>query len=231
MALNRRRPPLSRTPRHARTRSPHAQRLGARLALAGVALLTASLAGCSSPAASGTPGPIATTGAASVAPTPLGPPATAVPGATPLVRIDPALLQVLPDSVDGLSVNESTETDADATTNGSLASLGDSAAGGIAVDPAQGDFVIALVVHLRANALTDQAFQSWRDTYDQGVCAGSGVIGKAQSDIGGRTVYVGTCGNGFHTYYTWIPEKQLLISASSAGSRRLGELLFANLRV
>lgn len=192
-------------------------------------VLVAILAACTGPA-SGSPGPIATTGLGSAQPTPLGPPATPAPGATPLVRIDESLLQVLPASVDGLSVNDSTETDADAQTNGSLASLGDAAAGGIAVDPAQGDFVIALVVHLRANALTDQGFESWRTTYDQGVCSGSGVIATAQSDIGGRTVYVGTCGNGWHTYYTWIQAKQLLISASSGGNRRLGEVLFLTLR-
>jgi hypothetical protein len=201
------------------------------LGLVALGLLALALSACSTPDATGAPSPLATTGLASTAPTPLGPPDTAAPGATPLVRIDPALLQVLPDSVDGLSVNESTETDAAATTNGSLASLGDSAVGGIAVDPTQGDFVIALVAHLRSNALGDAVFQSWRDTYDQGVCAGSGVVGKAQSDIGGRTVYVGTCGNGIHTYYTWIPARQLLISASSGGSRRLGELLFQTLRV
>lgn len=201
-----------------------------RVAVVLVGAVVAVAGGCQ-PGASATPVPLATSSFASPAPTPLGPPSTAAPGATPLVRIDPRLLAVLPDAVDGLSVNESSETDADAQTNGSLASLADSAAGGIAIDPAKGDFVIALVVHLRAaTTLSETAFRSWRDSYDQGVCQGSGVIGTGQSDIAGRTVYVGTCGNGFHTYHTLIPARQLLVSASSGGTRRLGELLFRGLR-
>jgi len=163
-------------------------------------------------------------------PTALGPPVTLAPGQTPLVPIDPSLLKALPDEVDNLSVLESSEAEADAETNQSLASLADSAAGALAIDPTTSDYVLALVVHLRPNALTDDGFQSWRAAYDQGVCADSGIIATAESEIGGRTVFVGTCGNGFHTYHAWIQASQLLISASSGGTRRLGELLFQNLR-
>jgi hypothetical protein len=160
----------------------------------------------------------------------LGPPVTLAPGATPLVRIDPSLLSVLPDNVAGFSVLENREGDADAEANASLASLADAAVGALAIDPGPGDFVYALVVRLTPGALDEDGFRNWRDAYDQGACGGSGVGGHAQSEIGGRTVYVGTCVNGLHTYHAWIGDRNLLISASSAGTREFGRELFANLR-
>jgi hypothetical protein len=166
----------------------------------------------------------------SLGPGGIGPPVTLAPGATPLVRIDASLLAILPTDVDGLSVLESTEAEADAQANGSLASLSDGVAGALAIDPGTADFVLVDVVRLRAGVFDDSKFRTWRDTFDAGVCLDSGVIGHAQSTIGGRMVYVGTCGNGFHTYHTWIQDKNLLVSASSGGSRNLGEVLFANLK-
>lgn len=195
--------------------------------LAALAAVALAVAACGSPAPSAT-------GSASVpsqpAPGSLGPPASLVPGATPLVRIDPALLAVLPPAVGGQIVLESGEGDADASTNASLALVAESAVGALAIDPGPGDFVLALVVRLKPGALDDAGFRSWRDNFDSGVCGGSGIAGHAQSQIGGRTVYVATCGNGLHTYHTWIPDSRLLVSASSGGSRGFGELLFGALQ-
>jgi len=178
------------------------------------------------------PGPIDSPSApvATIGPGGVGPPVTLPPGATPLVRIDTSLLAVLPEEVDGLSVLESSEAEADAQANGSLASLSDGVVGALAIDPATADLVLVDVVRLRANVMDDAVFQAWRDTFDKGVCSDSGVIGRAQGQIGGRTVFVGTCGNGFRTYHTWIPDKNLLISASAGGKRELGRLLFETLK-
>jgi hypothetical protein len=186
-------------------------------------VVVAVLVGACNPAVS--PGPAAT-----LTPGSLGPPVSLPPGATPLVRIDPNLLAVLPETVGDLSVLESSEAEGDAQANGSLASLSDGIVGALAIDPGTSDFVIALVVRLRAGALDDAGFRDWRDSYDAGVCGDQGVTGNAQAQIGGRTVYVGTCGNGFHTYFTWIQDRNLLISASSGGTRNLGQALFENLR-
>lgn len=188
-------------------------------------IVVLALAGCT-PSASVPP----TVAIESLGPGGVGPPASLAPGATPLVRIDTSLLAILPSDVDGLSVLESTEAEADAQANGSLASLSDGVAGALAIDPGTADFVLVDVVRLRTGVFDDSKFGTWRDTFDAGVCLDSGVIGHAQSTIGGRTVYVGTCGNGFHTYHTWIQDKNLLVSASSGGSRNLGEVLFANLK-
>lgn len=193
--------------------------LGVAVALAGL------LAACVPGPTAGPSVPVATLGPGGV-----GPPVTLPPGATPLVRIDTSLLAVLPEEVAGLSVLESSDAEADAQANGSLASLSDGVVGALAIDPGTADFVLADVVRLRANAMTDAVFQAWRDTFDAGVCLDTGVIGRAQAQIGGRTVFVGTCGNGFRTYHTWIADKNLLVTASAGGKRQLGRLLFEALR-
>lgn len=206
--------------------SAPAQRVLAFLALALGFALALAACGTATPGASGSAGTTPTL----LPPGTLGPPASANPGPTPLVRIDPALLAVLPDSVGGQSVLESSEGDADASTNASLARIAESAVGALAIDPGPGDFVLALVVRLQPDALDDSGFRNWRDNYDVGVCSGSGVAGHAESQIGGRTVYVATCGNGLHTYHVWIPASRLLVSASSGGSANFGEQLFGALK-
>jgi hypothetical protein len=206
---------------------------GSRLPLAMLALVAAAavaggILGLSGVGRGGPPGPESS----GVVPGSLGPPASLSPGATPLVRIDRSLLAVLPATVDGHSVLESSEGDADASTNSSLARIADSAVGALAIDPGPGDFVLALVVRLKPDVLDDAGFRNWRDNYDAGACSATGVSGHAQSQIGGRTVYVATCGGNapIHTYHTWIAASGLLISAASGGSRDLGELLFESLR-
>ena len=196
------------------------------VALVAVAAFVGAFLGSRGPSPSAPPSaPVATLGPGGV-----GPPVTLPPGATPLVRIDTSLLAVLPEEVAGLSVLESADAEIDAQANGSLASLSDGVVGALAIDPGTADFVIADVVRLRANVMSDDVFKAWRDSFDKGVCLDSGVIGRAQGQIGGRTVFVGTCGNGFRTYHTWIPDKNLLISASAGGKRELGRLLFEALR-
>ncbi|HEY2916315.1 MAG TPA: hypothetical protein VGI98_03775, partial [Candidatus Limnocylindrales bacterium] len=167
----------------------------------------------------------------SVGPGGVGPPATLTPDATPLVRIDPSLLAVLPQEVDGLSVLENSEAEADAQANGTLATLSDGVVGALAIDPATADFVLADVVRLRAGAMNDAVFTAWRDSFDSGVCGQNGVVGHAQQTMRVGTVYVGTCGgqNPFHTYHVWIAARNLLVSASAGGKRELGSLLFQSL--
>jgi hypothetical protein len=183
------------------------------------ALGVTTLAGCGTPATT----PVV------LPPGSLGPPVTLAPTAAPLVRIDPSLLAVLPDSLDGLSVLESSEADADAQSNASLALIADAAVGALAIDPGSGDFVLSLVVRLKPGTVDEAGFRNWRDSYDAGACSNA-VSGHAEAAIAGRTVYVGTCANGLHTYHLWIADRNLLVSASSGGARGLGEALFAELR-
>jgi len=215
--------PVVRSARRACVAPRHARVL---FGLVAAGALVLALVGCN-PADSTAP----SLAIATVGPGGVGPPVTLEPGATPLVHVDASLLGVLPAEVDGLSLIESTEAELDAQSNGSLASLSAGIAGALAIDPGTGDFVLVDVVRLRPGIFDDTTFRNWRDTFDAGVCLDSGVTGHGQSTIGGRTVFVGTCGNALHTYHAWIPDKNLLVTASAGGSRNLGELLFANLKL
>jgi len=91
--------------------------------------------------------------------------------------------------------------------------------------------VYAIVVRLRPDVFTDDAYRDWRDSYDEGACGGvSNVVGHAQSTIGGNSVYIATCANGLRTYHAKLETRSILISASSTGDRRFGILLLGNLR-
>ena len=198
---------------------------GVRAALAGLALAVA-LGACSATQPSAPP---------DSTPTDFGTPPTddssPGPSDSATITIDPELLRVLPSKVDGLAVEESPEGDESAQTEPALAKLATSAVGAVAVDTGTTDLAYALVVKLRLGALTDSKFRDWRDSYDEGTCGGaSAVVGHAETLIAGRSVFIGTCSGGLRTYHVWIREKDLLISVSSLGPRKLGELLLAELK-
>jgi hypothetical protein len=91
--------------------------------------------------------------------------------------------------------------------------------------------VYALVVRLKPGAFGEELFRQWRDSYDDGACTQSGgVVGHAEAEIGGRQTYVTSCVQGMHTYHVWLQDQDLLISASSIGDGRFGELLLKGLR-
>jgi hypothetical protein len=143
--------------------------------------------------------------------------------------VDRTLLEILPDTVDGLEVA--------ASSDGEAAGLGDpmlarvSVAFASAFAAAGDDFVFAVVVRLRPGLLDAGSFRDWRDSFDEGACEqAGGVVGHAETEIGGRTVYIGTCGGGLRTYHVWLEGSAVLISASAVGERRLGERLVENLR-
>lgn len=192
-------------------------------------LLPTLLAGCTVESLGTMP---LTPGATLEPPGTVGPPATSGSiGPGEAVVIDTTLLAVLPGAVDGVPVTESTDGEADAIANPQLPSIASALAAGLAVDSATSNFVYAVVVRLLPGALDDIRFRDWRDSYDDGACSGAGgVVGHAQAEIGGRTVFIGTCEAGVRTYHAWIPDKDLLVSASAAGDRRLGERLIAELR-
>jgi hypothetical protein len=147
------------------------------------------------------------------------------------VAIDPSLLAVLPESVDGLPVTESPEAEAASVADPQLEAVASALAAGIAVEATSGEFAFAVVVRLLPGAMTDDTFRDWRDSYDEGACSqADGVAGHAETEIGGRTVYIGTCAGGLRTYHVWLEAQDLLVSVSAVGERRLGEHLVGNLR-
>jgi hypothetical protein len=147
------------------------------------------------------------------------------------VVVDAALLAVLPATVDGVAIVESTDGETDALSDPTLPQVAVAIAAGLAIDPASGEFVYAVVVRLREGAISDERFRDWRDSFDEGACSqAGGVVGHAEAEIAGRTVYIGSCVGGVLTYHVWLREPRLLVSASAVGERRLGERLVEGLR-
>ena len=202
-------------------------------ALVALALAATTLTAC---LATVTPSPFSPP-PESRAPASLRPIRTISPFATPdaspgsLVPVDRRLLDVLPPTVAGLSVEPSDEGDAGSASDPGLAAIAASFATAVAVDPQTGDFVYAAVVAVQPGVLTDAVFRDWRDSFDDGACSqAGGVVGNAQAELGGRTVYIGSCEGGLHTYHAWLEDRDLLVSASSVGEARLGEQLMGDLR-
>lgn len=210
-----------------------------RLALALATLVaTGVFAACSvdSPPATATPpaaeslGLIPTAAAGSDLPATFGPPPSPTPDDASPVVIDPSVLAFLPESIDGVPLQEDVDEAAVALSDPALSQVATALDAAVAV---QGDnLVLAWVVRLRPDRFTLDTYRQWRDSYDEGACtAAGGVVGHAEAEIGGRTVFVTSCVAGLHTYHVWLEEHDVLISASSLGEARFGEKLLAALRV
>lgn len=159
-----------------------------------------------------------------------GPPPSPTPDDAAPLLIDPSVLAFLPESIDGVPLLEDIDEAAVALTDPGLPQIATALDAAVAV---QGDnLVLAWVVRLRPDRFTSDAFRQWRDSYDEGACtAAGGVVGHAEAEIGGRTVYVTSCVAGLRTYHVWLEEQGVLISASSLGEGRFGEKLLEGLRV
>jgi hypothetical protein len=217
-------------------------RLAGRIAMVVVAATVAFVAAaCSTtpPSASQTEGPVAPSFAATAdgatiePPSSFGPPPSPTPpDDTVPLSIDPTLLEFLPESVDGIPVVEDPNEAAIALGNRSLDDLATALDAAVAVDAGTGNLVYALVVRLKPDALTDEGYRQWRDSYDEGVCSpNGGITGRAQADIGGRNTYVTSCVEGILSYHVLLEEQDILVSAWSLGEGRFGEKLLASLQV
>lgn len=201
-----------------------------------VALPLALLAACSGPSASATPGPLASGALATpttALPASVGPPPgpTAPDDSSPVV-LDPTLLAYLPESVAGIAVTEDVDEAATALSDPALPRIASAVDGAVAVDAGNGNLVYAWIVRLRPGVFTGADYGQWRDSYDEGACAGAGgVVGRAEATIGGRQSYVTSCAGGLRTYHLWLQDQEILISASSIGEGRFGEKLLEGLRV
>lgn len=161
-------------------------------------------------------------------PAPASPSPASEPSGHADVVADGALLAVLPASVDGLALVPIPEAVPEAAADPAVAAAVDRMAFAVAVDPATGDQVVALVAHLRGGSLDPAGFRAWRDSFDRGVCErAGGVVGHAEISLGGRQVAVGICAEGVRTYHILLSDRELVVSAQSLGERRLGERLLA----
>jgi hypothetical protein len=203
-----------------------------------VAVLAGLLAaGCGAPAPS-LSAPLATpppTLAATEAVSPGLPSAVAsTPGATPGATgpgavEDPSLIAVLPADVDGNPVVLESQAFTEAMSDRSFAVNVESAAFGVVVS---GDDLASAVVAKPVDGVFSEAwFRDWRDSYNEGACERAGGVARnAEAELGGRTVYIGTCAEDLRTYHAWLEDRGLLVSAFSVGESRFGERLMAGLR-
>ena len=183
------------------------------------------------------PGPspsVAGTGTATGATTPISPaasPPVSLPPAGSVI-VDPTLLSILPSDVAGVPMQPSPETAAQIAVDPSLAADVEAIAVALAVSAGSSvneDLVIASVVRLRPDVFDETFFRGWRDTYDAAACEPAGGLrGNAESDIDGRQVFIGSCANGGFTYHLRYGE-DVIVSLTSLGERRFGELVVQNL--
>jgi hypothetical protein len=161
-----------------------------------------------------------------------GPPTATEPDDTDPLTVDPALLDYLPESVDGIAVAEAPDEAALALTDPALPRIASALDVGVAVDIANGNLATATVVRLKPEAFTTDIYRQWRESFDEGACAGSGgVVGRAEAEIAGRQSYVTSCVNGLRAYHVLLEDEGVLISASAIGEGRFGEKLLAGVRI
>jgi hypothetical protein len=152
------------------------------------------------------------------------------PAASTLVAVDASLLDLLPDAIDGHPLEAAPEAAAESASDPTLARHAQSLAVAIAADPAADNFVVASVVKLKPGSFDDAFFRDWRDSFDEGVCGqAGGVSGNAEAQIDGRTVYIGTCAGGVHTYHVHLDGPDAIVSLNVVGDPIQGQHLMETL--
>ena len=142
--------------------------------------------------------------------------------------MDPSLLAVLPDTVEGVPLQADPATAAEIAGEPSIApfvsSLALAAAFGPPASGSVGDYVVVTVARVKPGLFGDLFYQGWRDTFDAAVCQqAGGVQGAAEATIGGRQTFIGTCAGGIHTYHVHLPDQDVIVSMQGGGPERFGE--------
>ena len=140
------------------------------------------------------------------------------------------LLRLLPSDVGGHPIEESEEAALESVNDVSLWPHADAIAVGVSVDPATDTFVVASVVKLKPGVFDEGFYRDWRDSFDEGVCGqAGGVVGNAEATIDERTVFIGTCAGGVHTYHVYLEEPDAIVSLNVVGDATVGQELLENL--
>lgn len=153
-------------------------------------------------------------------------------GGSPAVAIDSSLLGVLPASVHGTPLVENADAEAHDLTDPALAGEASALAAALVIDPKTSDWAYVSVVRLRPRIFTDAYFQSWRETFDAGACAQAGGVSQssAEASIAGHPTFIGHCVGGILTYHVHLTQGDLIVSISSVGDQRFGQLVVEGLR-
>ncbi len=219
------------------------QRRSFAAALAG-SLAVAALAGCGgepSPSPSSSSSPVPST-APEDSPSPSPSAGTSASPAAPSVSASPssaagawdgALLAVLPADIDGRPLTPQPEAFAASASDPSLTRDMEAGAVSLVVDTATSGYAVIFVYRLRPGVFDDGWFRAWRDSFDTGVCEqAGGVAGRSESELGGRTVHIGSCAGGVLTYHAHLAsaDGDLVVSSQSLGDERMGERVMSALQ-
>ncbi len=179
-------------------------------------------------------------GAASAAPDAASPDVTEAPPtgleATPFgspappVTIDESLAALLPDSVDGLPVERSEETENAALTSPTLGTDADGFAAVQVATADLADLAIASIVHLKGSTDPDAFYADWRPGFDDAVCAPAGGVSTTEvRTMGGRSVDTTLCTEGARVFHVRLDDGRILLSILDVGTRGFGEGLIEGL--
>jgi hypothetical protein len=145
------------------------------------------------------------------------------------LRLDPALLALLPTDIAGFPVERSHEVEAADAADPTIPAEVDGLAAAFVHDDDLSNWAVATVVELRPGVLSDAFVRSWRQSFDEGACEpAGGVTGTASTTIGGRPVEIGRCVEGVNTYHVVLPGDRI-VSITAVGPERFGEQLIAGL--
>lgn len=149
------------------------------------------------------------------------------------VTVDPGLLEVLPAQVDGAPLEPDPTTASTIASDPLLADSALSLAVALVVAPGPSgteDLAVVSIIRLLPDVFDEAFYQEWRDTYDEAACeVADGVESSTETEIGGRTTYIGRCIGGAQTYHTYLEDQGFIVSVSATGSRGFGELIVAGL--
>ena len=172
------------------------------------------------PSASAPPGASPSSGSA---------PGPAAPAASDTAVRDDSLLSILPPDVEGAAVTVEDASFDEAAQDPAFAEHVARAAFAVVTTPT--DLASGVVAQLRPGLLDDTFLTDWRESYNEGACGpAGGVATNAETELGGRTVYIATCGGGLTVYHAAIPERDVIVSLFSIGEGRFGEQLMDDLR-
>jgi hypothetical protein len=195
-----------------------------------IVLLAVLLAACS-PSVSPAPSLAPVLSAAPTASPAALPSAGTSPGASPAVPIDPTLLAILPLTVDGQTITEVPEVEANLVTDPNLIANASGLAVALGIDVGSGQFAYIAVIQLKPLVFGNAFYLSWRQSYDEGACSQSnGLKSTGRTTIAGRQVFTGTCLGGADTYHVHLVAPDRLVSITSVGTSHYGALVLAALK-
>ena len=141
---------------------------------------------------------------------------------------DPSLFAIVgADATKGLTFQYDGETTARVAADPGLARDASALAIGLYTVTGQApasDYAIVSVVRLRDPHPDEVWFRAYRDSYDTSACAQAGGVARhAQTNIGGRTVFVAGCTGGAFAYHVFVPAHGAVVSITAVGPGRLGD--------